>query len=342
MPKKELKEWLKGSDQVDILKREITRQRRELIKAKTREASILEAVDEALSEPIRVYVPQRPKRGRARQIESAVVHLSDIQIGKLTESYDIAVARERIETIFLEKIRRITEARRSAASIDACHVYLGGDIVEGEDIFPGQSHEIEQGVFDQAIKTSPEIISNLILGLLETFHTVRVVSVPGNHGRNGRFGRGQHPRTNWDNVVYQVVRRILPTSDRLAWNLSESFYAVDDVLGWGNLIVHGDQIRGGLNGFPYYGVGKKAWGWIDSVDKRWDYLWFGHFHTFAMGNLNRRIWLANGTTESDNTYAQEQMAACGDPCQRLAFFNAEHGLIADHQVFLTKSRRRAR
>jgi hypothetical protein len=52
--------------------------------------------------------------------------------------------------------------------------------------------------------------------------------------------------------------------------------------------------------------------------------------------LNHRILLANGTTESDNDYAQEQLAACGHPCQRLAFFNAKHGLIADHQVFLAE------
>ena len=28
------------------------------------------------------------------------------------------------------------------------------------------------------------------------------------------------------------------------------------------------------------------------------------------------------------------MAATGHPCQRFAFFDADHGLVADHQVYL--------
>jgi len=46
------------------------------------------------------------------------------------------------------------------------------------------------------------------------------------------------------------------------------------------------------------------------------------------------VMLANGTTESDNEYAAADLSAAGEPCQRLAFFDEEHGLVADHQVFL--------
>ena len=50
-------------------------------------------------------------------------------------------------------------------------------------------------------------------------------------------------------------------------------------------------------------------------------------------------FLANGTTESDNEYALEQLAAAGWPVQRLAFFSAHHGLISDNPVWLTSERR---
>ena len=114
---------------------------------------------------------------------------------------------------------------------------------------------------------------------------------------------------------------------------------VHDIEGWGVLCVHGDQIRGGFAGFPYYGTAKKAWGWIDAIPKPWTYLAFGHFHNFAMGTLNKRTFLANGTVESDNVYAQEQLAAMGSPCQRLSFFNRKYGLVADHQIWLDTSRK---
>lgn len=123
--------------------------------------------------------------------------------------------------------------------------------------------------------------------------------------------------------------------DRLTFKHADDWYVVDRIFDWGNLQLHGDQIRGGFAGFPWYGTAKKAWGWIDSIAEPWDYLWFGHFHTYASAVLNHRIFLANGTTESSNVYAQEQLAASGFPCQRLSFFDAKHGLISDNQVFLT-------
>jgi hypothetical protein len=186
----------------------------------------------------------------------------------------------------------------------------------------------------------------MILGLLEDFPKVKVCCVAGNHGRNGPKGGRSNPKTNWDLVCYNVLKLMLmgvegtdhhkKISRRLEFEIAEdTFYVVDRVYDWGNLIVHGDQITGGFAGFPWYGAGKKAWGWIDAIPEPWDYLWFGHFHTYASAVLNHRIFLANGTTESDNDYARARLAAAGLPCQRLVFFDKDHGLIADHQVFLT-------
>ena len=108
------------------------------------------------------------------------------------------------------------------------------------------------------------------------------------------------------------------------------------MLGHRHLIVHGDQIRGGFAGFPWYGAARKAQGWIDAIPEQWETLYFGHFHTYTGGTLNRRRWYCNGTTESDNEYAQEQLAACGMPVQRMQFWNREHGMVADRPVYLTR------
>jgi len=178
---------------------------------------------------------------------------------------------------------------------------------------------------------------------LTGFEKVRICTVPGNHGRNGPRGTRAHPRTNWDRVIYETLGLMLlgpkdyprkELAKRVEYKNSESFWYVDRVYDWGNLLVHGDQITGGFAGFPWYGTAKKAWGWIDAIPLPWDYLWFGHFHTYASAVLNARTFLANGTTESDNDFAQANLAAMGFPCQRLTFFDAAHGLISDSQVFL--------
>lgn len=336
------------SDTVRALKREVADLRKQNREQETLKSLFKIAVQDALEDLPRIEIPRKPtKRAKKQHEEIAVLHISDTQIGKVTPTYNSEVAGVRLLEL-AERTIEIANTRRTAAKIDEIHVYLGGDVVEGEDIFPGQAHQIDQSVFDQAIRSAPRMIAAVLLRLLEEFAIVRVFTVPGNHGRNGRYGGNAHPRTNWDNAAYAVLRTMLlgypgnerrELRDRLTFVESEDFYIVDRLWDWGVLLVHGDQITGGFAGFPWYGAARKAWGWIDSIPEPWDYLYFGHFHTPAVAVLNHRMFLANGTTESANQYAQAQLAAAGWPCQRLGFYNESKGLIADHLVYLTDERR---
>lgn len=329
--------------EIQQLRKEIGKLNKKLSDVTAGEAIIRAAVKQSFIKAPDLAVPKMPKRDRRKIVdeEMAVLHVSDVQLGKVTSTYNSTVAAERL-MLLADKALRITETRRTSAKIEELRLYLGGDLVEGEEIFPTQAHQIDQSLFDQAVKALPEAICKMTLKLLEGFRKIRIVTVPGNHGRQGPRNTRAHPRTNWDNVAHEVIKLWLMgpednprLRDRLSMNISQSFFAVDRVYGWGNLMVHGDQITGGFAGFPWYGTAKKAWGWIDSIPHPWDYLWFGHFHTPAAATLNHRIFLANGTTESDNTFAQAQLASGGYPCQRLAFFNEDHGLISDHWVYLT-------
>lgn len=347
-----LEDWIESNSEVEetsdvrLLKQEIRKLKRRDDRLQGMRSLITDAVKDCFTEnPLGLVVPPPPKLLRPKkrlEEEVATLHISDVQFGKTTGDYDSAVAAERLMTL-AKKTARITDIRRNGANIDKLHIYLGGDIVEGELIFAHQAHEIDQSVFDQAVRGAPSALLSAVLYLLEHFKKVHIVTVPGNHGRPASKNAGSHKRTNWDNVVYDILKLMLlgpperPHKDlagRLTMEVSETWYAVDNVLGWGNLIIHGDQVTGGFAGFPWYGVGRRASGWIDSIPEEWTYLWLGHFHTYAMATLNHRIMLANGTVESKNEFAQANLAASGHPCQRLAFFNRDNGLIADHQVFL--------
>jgi len=290
MDQEELRAVLEKDATIRLLRGEIDSLKKQVKKAVSGEEIIVRAITDLMAKnkpKLTVFPPRQTVKKKGCDEEVFVLHLSDIHIGKVTPQYDSAIAVERLNRI-AKKVLKIAETRRNGARVEDIRVYLGGDMVEGEGIFPTQAHLIDSSVFDQACKVVPEALASLILTFLANFGSVRVLAVPGNHGRNGSKHTGANPRTNWDSVAYEVMRlqvqSRLASQDRkrvsfdLPGDRSEDWYGVDQVYSWGNLLVHGQEIRGGFAGFPWYGAAKKAWGWIDCIPVPWDYLWIGHFH----------------------------------------------------------------
>ena len=125
--------------------------------------------------------------------------------------------------------------------------------------------------------------------------------------------------------------------DRLTWEIADDFYLVARVHDWGILLVHGDQIP--MYGtFPWYGVARKMREYGD-LEEPWDYFFTGHFHTYAGPvAIGTKILCANGTPVSNDPYSRRHYGGGASPCQRLSFFNAKHGLIADAQVYVERVR----
>jgi len=322
------------------LRAQVAKLERKVSKLRANEELIKDAITQQFEEsPAEFEVPKKPRKDRRQgpPEEIAVLHWSDTQIGKVTSSYNTQVAEERI----MESARKtveITELRRGNARVDEIRIYLGGDMIEGETIFAHQPHTIDSSVMDQAVINAPRMITNAILYLLEHFRKVKVIGVYGNHGRSAPRNSSANPRTNWDRVCYHTIQNILAShgfsKDRLEVVVPDDFYYVDYVYDYGNMIVHGHQIRGHA-GFPWYGFAKKVWGWSDSLPEKFDNVFAGHFHTPTVMTLGLKKVYVNGSTESDNEFAKEELASCGLPAQRLLFMNQEHGVISDNLLYLS-------
>lgn len=320
--------------------------------AKNKVRHVVAAVRDAVSEAMLDLKINPPKARRieprsTHSPEIAIVHASDWQLGKVTATYDSVVCEERVQ-LFAEKVIEITEIQNAHHPVREARVYITGDIVEGEGIFPTQGAEIDSGIYRQVMVNGVRILGNFILDLLGYFDKVHVVGVIGNHGDIRLRGSAPDPESNTDRMLYEAVRLMLMGPDRfpselarsgrLTWSIPQgkgqrNWYAVDRIGEFGFLMFHGDQIRGQL-GIPWYGLARKVWGWLESIPEPWDYGFFGHHHTPAKVTLNKHIMYANGSTESDNAYAQEQLAACGQPMQFLAFVHPQRGITAEYPVYL--------
>ncbi len=332
-----------------VLQKEINSLKRQLLENEGIEDLVRRCVAKHYERPPDLILPPSPKLTGKGTEQVAVAHVSDTQLGKRTMSYDAAVGAKRLHK-YAQTVVEITDIKRSRAKIDHLRLYLGGDMVEGEyGNYPSQPYDVTSSVIRQAMRDAPDIFEGMIYYFLEHFKTIHVLGVPGNHGRGASHSQTRHTETNWDRVFYWILHdRVLgsdlkpdkATRKRVTFDIPEGdkFWAIDRVMGWGNLVVHGDQIKGWA-GIPYYGVQKKAHGWSDAMPRDWDNLLFGHFHTYASGTINYRRWFCNGTTESDATYALEALAAAGEPSQRLLFMTEKHGVISDHQIHLEDDRK---
>lgn len=327
----------------DDLRAILRRQARQLDKLKTDRSEYAAVVYQAAHDGISsMSIPRvtRPKKDtRRKDPESVLVCLGDWQLGKQTPDYNSEVCAERIERL-ADKVEMLTEIQRKDHPVDDIVIALLGDLVEGEDIFPGQQHRIDASLYRQ-IFDGAQILAGFVRRMASIFPNVRVVGVIGNHGRIGRKGV-MHPESNADAMMYEVAR-LITEGEGVDW--SETFesgerawYAVENIRGNKFLMFHGDQIRGGFAGFPLYGLAKKVWGWQTlsqqlGLMEPFTHAIYGHWHTPNRAYLNGVTTWCNGSTESYNTYAIESLGAAGEPCQYVMFVHAD-GVSAEYLVRL--------
>ena len=321
-----------------------------------------------------------PKKDtRKKHAEVAVLGTSDWQLAKVTPTYATEVTERRIAELG-EKVVLLTDIQRADHPVKEVHVNFLGDEVEGELIFPGQQHLIDASLYEQVCVSGPRITVNLLRYLAANFEIVRVRHADGNHGAlGGRARKDYHPESNADSMMLRIAQMLTEDEPRIIWDTQKPqgerhWYDIDQVFDHRILLFHGNQIKGGALGFPWYGFGKKLQGWYTGLDLPdavkgdfetrftdlskqgmdendfagaafdlalqlvsggpFRYAMGGHFHTPVRFYQNGITYWGNGSTESSNTYALESLAAAGEPCQQLLFFHPD-GVSSEHLVRLS-------
>lgn len=334
-------EALDSDEEIVFLRKEVVRLARladkhKIIKHEAVEASYA-AMTKAIEKIRPPLVPEPSLRYAPGDEEVAVAVLADWQLGKKTPTYNSEVCRERIAQ-FGEKIIRITNIQRADHPVRHIRLWAVGDIVEGEDIFSGQSHLIDASLYNQVGVTGPEILRDLILRLLTEFETVHFVGVIGNHGSiGGRARREYNSETNMDRLLYKIVEHMFAYEPRVTFDIPDgngesNFWAVDTIGEYGTLLIHGDQLPPPSSSHTYY---KKVMGWKDgAIPEPFQDVFMGHYHQNCKMTLGSSILRVSGSPESYNTFAQEVLAVMGRPSQHLQFVHPQHGVTSEHTIYL--------
>lgn len=338
-------EEFRESEGVEELRRTVDRLGRDLAKEKHRSREVVEAVYRAARDAtsgLQIKPVKKPATSRRKGAEeTAVIVLSDLQLGMVTDTYNSEVAEERVER-YCDKVIDITDMQRTNHPVRRAKLYLLGDLVEGEEIYPSQAHQLDSSLFRQTCEDGPRILTSLIRRLLSHFEHLDVVSVPGNHGDMGGASRKRYnPETNADRILSRIVQHIIESSgqQRVTFNVpsgfgKSGFYAVDYVGETGFMLWHGHQVRRYSNA-SHRGFYDRVMGWrAGAIKEPFHVSLCGHHHTPTMLYMNDIVQFINGSFEDENEYARESLAATSRAAQWLLYARPDRGLTSQYLVYL--------
>ena len=327
------------------LRAALIRTQRQLAAAKLRTDELVDATINAAKDATLGFgaippVPAPRRDARRKRGEVALWHLTDWQGAKVTPTYNSEVMRERVMR-FAEKAVSITNIQRADHPVKECHIAFGGDMVEGLFNFPTQPFEIDGTLHHQFVTVS-RLITDVVRFALANYEKVSVTAEWGNHGRIGSKRDAVPKSDNLDRMTYELARQLL-TADvsinkRLHWptNGHEDIQRVE-IGTYRALIMHGDEV--GRSGFASPSAWQAAGNRWRAGAYGWDFqdIYLGHYHRHASeplaDGLGTIYW--TGSTESDNRYARDSLAASGVPSQRLHFIDPDKGRVtAIYQVWL--------
>lgn len=326
--------------EIDQLRSALARAQQEVVKAKARtdhlvEATITAARDAVLARGPIKPVPRPKVDKRRKDPEVALMVMGDWQGHKVTTSYNGEVMKTRV-LAYMDKVARITEIQRADHPVTKGVVSFGGDMVEGLFNYPTQPFEIDATLFEQYVSVSMLLV-DVVRRALALFDTVEVVAEWGNHGRIGSK-RDAVPRSdNVDRMAYELARQLLKDEPRVTWPDCPEDIQRLEIGNYRALVIHGDEIgRGGFSSpntivqhVNRWRSGAYPWAFTDC------YIHHYHQHQeWALADGKGSVYMT-GSTESDNRYARETMAASAIPSQRLHFIDPEAGRVtAQYKVWL--------
>lgn len=330
-------EQAKLLDEIEKLRKSNIALQAKLIRAKGKVDDLVDATREAAYNAVVDLggigeIPAPVKDTRKAREAVCLWHLTDWQGGKKTSTYNSEIMRERVDEFVVKATKLVMDARK-ARPVKNCVIVFGGDMLENAYAnFPTQAHEIDASIFQQYVTVADQIVKT-VQKALALFEKVEVVAEWGNHGRIS----WNVPRAdNFDRMIYELARQLLQNEKRLTWADSPNDWQPIVIGQFVGVAIHGDEF--GRNGYS------SATNLVNSLMKwqsgslgfSFNHAYVGHYHTSATWSLPAGgLVFQTGSTESDNRYAQIQLASMVRPSQRMQLIDPEKGrVISDHIVWL--------
>lgn len=327
----------------DIVKKaESKRDKALLTKVAVTDMIVESTLDAIRNRPLHDIKPFQVNLDRTYSEETIVLMISDIQAGTYISSeasgglneYNWNILEKQFDQLYIGLEEIVTRHKR-VAPINSLHVHLIGDIVEGYDIFKGQTRQIDREITEQAIGVK-DLLCDFLQKALHLFDKIHVVAVPGNHGRIGTKGENLH-YVSWDYIVYKWMESELKNYANITWQISKSWWQIDTIYGYNFLMFHGDDIKS-WQGIPYYGIDRAAKNYhelLELLGLKYNYLEIGHFHVPSELSGVTTEKFVNGCWPGGSLYSMKGLVTANYPVQKLFAVHPTQGVTYRYPIKLT-------
>lgn len=271
-----------------------------------------------------------------------ILFTSDFQVGEVVRPDEIDGLNAYDKDVFAERYARLidrtidlAENHVGKASFPGIFYLRGGDAISGE------IHEELRETNDlPAVPAVRWLLAHEREGirrLKAKFGHVRVISIPGNHGRHTVKPRSKgYLDKNFETLLALWLESVFADDPSVEFVLPASGDAYFDAQGWKFVLSHGDRMgsRGGT-GFmgPIATIArghKKVFENWSMTGRRVDFVLTGHLHT----SVKTEIGFGNGAIVGYSQFARDLRMLPDAPKQWLLFTHAEHGVAAQFEVQL--------
>lgn len=344
---KTFEERIEDQKSAIVTREEKKRDKKLLTKIAVTDMIIDSTVSALKARPLREIKPFEVNLNRTYSEETIVLMISDIQAGTYISSeasgglneYNWNILEKQFDQLYIG-LEEIVTRHKMVAPIKSLHVHLIGDIVEGYDIFKGQTRQIDREITEQAIGVK-DLLCDFLQKALHLFDKIHVVAVPGNHGRIGTKGENLH-YVSWDYIVYKWMESELKNFKNITWQISKSWWQIDTIYGYNFLMFHGDDIKS-WQGIPYYGIDRAAKNYhelLELLGLKYNYLEIGHFHVPSELSGVTTEKFVNGCWPGGSLYSMKGLVTANYPVQKLFAVHPTQGVTYRYPIKLTLSKKR--
>jgi len=342
-------------DQVDAELKMLRRENAQYIKLLASQEQFFDRIVEATR--VKVHVPKfvAPKQSKRLPARSVVVPIYDQQYGQLVRPADTPGQQGAYSTeIYDQRAKRWYDGvtshliKQSASyRLEEMIILLGGDHVEGDEIYAGMAWQLEIDPVKQMIELASKMggSNDGQVGMLQQLVRfakaelgipwVAIYCVPGNHGKVGGKKSGARPTTyNWDWGLHKIVE------DKMRNDPVDEFVIKPDgsvffyAAGFECQAIHGEQIKG-WGGIPFYGIARHDAKSVRLHNRLYRYLFHGHIHQQSQINIGTGAEaIVSGDWVGPNNMSGAIMAA-SRPKQAIIYFGAQYGITEHVPIYLT-------